>query len=153
ADFAGDVTLVFLSLKLLWGVKLPRRQRRLILSTFASSMVMSMTSLPHAIAQAFESHSLILITGDLEVSHVILSQIISSLIVCNLLVVVTYIYRVYLSSSESEDSSEDDDFTTPAPRSTQSLTTVDLSTLDPTTMGATNPNFRSTPAPSVSAAS
>ncbi|KAI9452677.1 hypothetical protein HD554DRAFT_2032436, partial [Boletus coccyginus] len=48
ADFAGDVTLVFLSLKLLWGVKLPRRQRRLILSTFASSMVMSMTSLPHA---------------------------------------------------------------------------------------------------------
>ena len=55
------------------------------------------------------------------------------MIACNLLVVVTYVYRVFLCSSDAElpsgsDPSDDDDFTTPTPRSrtTQDLTTVDL---------------------------
>lgn len=58
------------------------------------------------------------------------------MIVCNLLVVVTYVYRVFLSSDNDElpsgsDPSEDDDFTTPAPRSgsMQDLTTADLESL------------------------
>lgn len=63
-------------------------------------------------------------------THVECLQVVLSLVVCNLLVVVTYIYRAYICSSESEDASEDDDFTTPVFRSTrgaQCLTTVDLS--------------------------
>lgn len=54
------------------------------------------------------------------------------MIVCNLIVVVTYIYRVFWSSpdgdlpTESESSLDDDDFTTRSPRGTQNLTTVDL---------------------------
>lgn len=61
-------------------------------------------------------------------------QLLSSLIVCNLLVVVTYAYRVLQSSNPtslygSEGDTKDDDFTTPvvAPTGVQSLTTVDLS--------------------------
>ena len=42
---------------------------------------------------------------------------------------------MYVSSSESENSLEDDDFTTSVPRSTQLLTTVDLNTAGPTAMG------------------
>ena len=60
-------------------------------------------------------------------------QLTLALIVCNLLVVVTYMYRVILSSpngslpSESDSSSEDDDFTTPVcVTRTSRLTTVDL---------------------------
>jgi hypothetical protein len=58
------------------------------------------------------------------------------MIVCNLLVVVTYVYRVFLSSSDEEfpsgsDPLDDDDFTTPAPRSRSAhdLTTIDLESL------------------------
>lgn len=56
------------------------------------------------------------------------------MIVCNLLVVVTYAYRVLLRNPSDQelpstlDPSDDDDFTTPPPTSasTQSLTTVVL---------------------------
>lgn len=63
-------------------------------------------------------------------------QLTSTLIVCDLLVIVTYVYRVMLSSSneslssEQDDCSGDDDFTTRLP---SSLTTVDVNTLVTTT--------------------
>lgn len=67
ADFIGDATLVILSLKLLWSVKLPRRQRRMILLTFSSNTVMSMSSLLHAIAEVTYDQNLELISTNLEV--------------------------------------------------------------------------------------
>ena len=54
------------------------------------------------------------------------------MIVCNMVVVGTYIYRVFWSpsdedcTSEPERVSDDDDFTTPVPRRSENLTTVDL---------------------------
>ncbi|KAF8133390.1 hypothetical protein EV363DRAFT_1397623 [Boletus edulis] len=139
-DFAGDATLVIFSLRLLWGVKLPRRQRRMILAVFSSSAIITMVSLPRAIASIIGDDTLACIMLDLE--------LIFSSIVCNLLVVVTYIYRVYVNSSESEISSDDDDFTTPLPNSPRSLTTVDLNTPDLTTIGTTD-HFRSSFFPSL----
>ncbi|KAG6375955.1 hypothetical protein JVT61DRAFT_2832 [Boletus reticuloceps] len=157
-DFAGDATLIIFSLRLLWGVKLPRRQRRMILAVFSSSAIITMVSLPRAIASVIGDNTLACIMLDLEVclsaatnqrrAHASSCQLIFSSIVCNLLVVVTYIYRVYVSSSESEISSDDDDFTTPLPSSPRFLTTVDLNTPDLTTTGTTN-RFRSSFFPSL----
>jgi len=48
ADCVSDVALVNLALKLLWRVKLPQRQRRMILCVSSSSAIMSMFSLFHA---------------------------------------------------------------------------------------------------------
>lgn len=58
-------------------------------------------------------------------------QVTVFMLVCNMVVVVTFIYRVFCNScdddspSKPESSPYDDDFTTPLPR-TQNLTTVDL---------------------------
>ena len=51
ADCISDAALVILPLKLLWRVKLPRRQRRMILCLFSSSAVISVFSLFHASSQ------------------------------------------------------------------------------------------------------
>ncbi|KAI9573116.1 hypothetical protein HD554DRAFT_2059157 [Boletus coccyginus] len=126
-DCVSDVALIVLGLKLLWKVKLPRRQRRMILCVSSSSAILSMFSLLHATCRLIPVESGKHIASEMKLT--------SALIVCNLLVVVTYMYRMIFGSpngsfpSESESSSEDDDFTTRVPPNptTQLLTTVDLS--------------------------
>jgi len=129
SDLISDAILVILPLKLLWRVKLPRRQRRMILTLFTSSAVVSIFSLAHSTFQLFPRRYVLQYTLTYNL------EMMSSLFVCNLLVVVTCVYRAIRKSrdgsdfSESEDSSEDDDdFTTrnPARRTTEALTTVDL---------------------------
>ncbi|KAF9233062.1 hypothetical protein BU15DRAFT_66921 [Melanogaster broomeanus] len=51
-DGIAVLMLVVLPLCMLWKVKLPRRQRRMILSIFASSIVMAIGALFHTIGQA-----------------------------------------------------------------------------------------------------
>ncbi|KAF9239314.1 hypothetical protein BU15DRAFT_46946 [Melanogaster broomeanus] len=135
SDFVADLILVVLPLCMLWKVRLPRRQRRMILSIFASSIVMTIGALFHTLGQVFNDF-LVMTTG-------VNVEIALALIVCNLLVVVTYTYRFLLqdstsSSSSTEDTTDgtsasgdqDDDFTRPTrqPRTTTlNLTTVDLS--------------------------
>ncbi|KAH7890433.1 hypothetical protein F5I97DRAFT_29967 [Phlebopus sp. FC_14] len=128
-DVAADTILIFVSLRLLWRVKLPTRQRRMILCIFSSCAVMTLFSLLHALCQLIPVKDGQAIFLDLE--------IISSTIVCNLLVVVTYAYRVILAPTnpgneafeDSETSTTDDDFTTPT---TQRLTTLDFTNeMDP----------------------
>ena len=51
ANVFADVVTVMLSLKLLWRVKLPRRQCRMILYLFTASRFLCIISLAHAIAQ------------------------------------------------------------------------------------------------------
>ncbi|KAF8555029.1 hypothetical protein OG21DRAFT_1597068 [Imleria badia] len=107
-DCVSDAALVNLSLKLLWRVKLPGKLRRMILCLFSSSAIMSMFSLFHAICQLVPLESGKYIAFETELTW--------SLIVCNLLVVVTYMYRVILSSPDGSlpsESEADDDFTTP----------------------------------------
>jgi len=114
-------------LKLLWRVKLPRRQRRMLLCLFSANRFLCLASLAHLLAQWVGIRSIQAVLANL--------QLAIFLIVCNLLVVVTYVYRVFTSPPDedfptvSTNPSDDDDFTTPAPRSTENLTTVDLDLL------------------------
>ncbi|KAG2346732.1 hypothetical protein BDR05DRAFT_747708 [Suillus weaverae] len=114
---AADTILVIFSFRLLWNVNLPSRQRRMILAIFSSSMVMSMFSLFHAIAHFLVSTWVETVAVNLEAS--------SSLIICNLLVVVTYAYRVL---NRKPDDPEDDDYssTIPSVSPSQRLTTIVL---------------------------
>ncbi|KAF8550414.1 hypothetical protein OG21DRAFT_1446606 [Imleria badia] len=122
----ADMTSVIFPLKLLWRVKLPHRQRRMVLSLFTTSRFLCGFSLAHSIAQLVGNWSIEEILANL--------QLAVFMIVCNLLVVVTHVYRVFLKNSSDQeppsmsDPSDDDDFTTPARTSgsTQKLTTVDL---------------------------
>ncbi|KIJ08293.1 hypothetical protein PAXINDRAFT_102630 [Paxillus involutus ATCC 200175] len=124
-DCVAVLILVVLPLRMLWKVRLPRRQRRMILSIFASSIVLAFGALFHTLGQVLNVY-IVMIAG-------INVEIALSLIVCNLLVVVTCTYRFLLhddASSSGTDSTEDtsandDDFT--RPRTTLHLTTIDLS--------------------------
>ena len=60
-----------------------------------------------------------------------LSQLIAFVIICNLIVVVTYFYRFFLRSPDPEVES-DEAFTATPGITTDSLTTVDLVDLDMT---------------------
>ncbi|KAF9220657.1 hypothetical protein BS17DRAFT_713929, partial [Gyrodon lividus] len=129
-DCVAVSILVALPLRMLWKVKLPRRQRRMILSIFASSIVIAFGALFHTLGQVLDIF--VVMTAGINV------EVALSLIVCNLLVAVTCTYRFFLrdkdSSSDTEDSTEDtsvadDDFTLPTrlhSMTTQNLTTVEL---------------------------
>ncbi|KAF8129507.1 hypothetical protein EV363DRAFT_288600 [Boletus edulis] len=80
ANCASDAALVCLSLKLLWRVKLPQGRHRMVLSLFSSSVLMSMSSLFHAICQ---------LVVPLESAQYIAfdTEVFLSLIVCNLLII------------------------------------------------------------------
>ncbi|KIJ60785.1 hypothetical protein HYDPIDRAFT_43116 [Hydnomerulius pinastri MD-312] len=123
-DCIADFILICIPLKLLWDLNLARRQRKMILWIFASNIVMTFASLFHALCMVANITSLVCTAADFEMA--------TALIVCNLLVVVTLIYRVNHSIEVDEsDDSTDDDFTRPTrqPMTTQQLTTVDLSAL------------------------
>lgn len=131
----ADGILVVFPLRLLWNVNLPTRQRRMILAIFSSSIITTMFSLFHVTTQFLSLTEVEIIAVNLETS--------SSLIVCNLLVIVTYAYRAVNRKTDTDP--EDDDYTTPtlvAPISqrlttsdvapSQRFTTIDLSAFDET---------------------
>jgi len=130
-DCISDAILVALPLRLLWRVKLPPRQRRMILTLFSSSAIVSIFSLAtHGVFQ------MLLPKYPDEFAISFNMEIASALIVCNLLVVVTYVYRVICNlqdgsgTSELEDDGDDDFTTTRTPglsRTVERLTTVNLS--------------------------
>ncbi|KAI6147042.1 hypothetical protein BKA82DRAFT_368776 [Pisolithus tinctorius] len=109
-DLVTDAILIALPIKLLWSVKLPTRQRRMILLIFASGIMVTLAAI-------FRATSV-----DVEVAL--------SSIMCNLLVFVTFLYR-YLATPPRTIFDEDDDYTTPdRPRqTTQFLTTVEVHSL------------------------
>ncbi|KAI9573081.1 hypothetical protein HD554DRAFT_1138068 [Boletus coccyginus] len=148
---AADTMTVIFPFKLLWECKLPRRQRRMFISLFTASRFLCAFSLAHLIAQMIATKDVQDVLADLQLSVF--------LIVCNLVVVVTYIYRIFLNPSNvtlsygtGDPSDCDDDFTTPAPRSTQSLTTVDLeshcASVSEMSSGLKSNSFLSSTAPS-----
>ncbi|KAG9311985.1 hypothetical protein JVU11DRAFT_7255 [Chiua virens] len=136
SDCVAVLILVVLPLHMLWKVKLPRRKKRMILSIFASSVVLAFAAIFHTVGQ-FLNNTTVMIAG----MHAMASlhsvacrrclthfQVALSIIVCNLLVIVTYTYRFLLrdvGSDSTEDANDDDDFTSQV-RSMSSLTTVDL---------------------------
>ncbi|KIK74960.1 hypothetical protein PAXRUDRAFT_19396 [Paxillus rubicundulus Ve08.2h10] len=95
----------------------------MILSIFASSIVIAFAALFHTLGQVLNIR--IVMTAGINVEIALL------LIVCNLLVVVTCAYRSLShdnasSSDSTEDTSADDDDDFTRPRTTINLTTIDL---------------------------
>ncbi|KAG9310175.1 hypothetical protein JVU11DRAFT_9799 [Chiua virens] len=122
-DCVSDALLISLPVRLLWKMNLPANQRRMIIVIFSSSIIVTMASIFRAVCQIMRMSSLIGVASDVEIAF--------SVIVCNLLVVVTLVYRYFrrLSGSNgTESDSDDDDFTTPISgrTATPALTTVDV---------------------------
>jgi len=85
-DFSSDVALVAIPVFLLREVNSPKDQRILILSAFSTSILTSLISVVHVIFILTPDPGLQTITAQAEIAL--------SLVICNLLVIVTYIYRV-----------------------------------------------------------
>ncbi|KAG6329467.1 hypothetical protein ID866_9623 [Astraeus odoratus] len=125
-DFLSDAILIGLPLRLLWRIKLPKRQRRMILTIFASGIVVTFASCFRGSFQILNMSFLVMVGMDAEIGF--------SMIICNLLVFVTFIYRYGCATTPSQsersrsDDDEDDDYTTPMqyPRRTLLLTTIEL---------------------------
>ncbi|KAG8215899.1 hypothetical protein J3R82DRAFT_7869, partial [Butyriboletus roseoflavus] len=130
-DFVSEcvavLLLVVLPLRMLWRVRLSKRQRRMILSAFASSVVLVFAAAFHILGRILQI-SVVTVTG-------VNVEVTLSLFLCNFLVVVTYAYRYWIHHMASTDTEEledvspshDDDFTTPIVwTTTMHLTTVDL---------------------------
>ncbi|KAH7914891.1 hypothetical protein BJ138DRAFT_1142840 [Hygrophoropsis aurantiaca] len=119
-DLISDVILVALPLRLLWHMKLPRNQRIMILSIFSMSILCVFASVLHVVFLLPSAGFMAGMTADIEGAV--------GLIVCNLLVVVTYFYRVFRGGEDIESTIEPKlvlfrSSSTPA---TNTLTTVDL---------------------------
>lgn len=87
ADFVSDVVLVALPLRLMWNLQLPTRQRRLLITLFSASMMITLISIVHAVFVIGPAGFLEAISANI--------QIAVSLMVCNLAVVVRFFYRLF----------------------------------------------------------
>ncbi|KIJ62422.1 hypothetical protein HYDPIDRAFT_94501, partial [Hydnomerulius pinastri MD-312] len=121
-DLVSDAILVAMPLRMLWHVKLPRGERILILSIFSMSLLSCFASIIHVAFLIPDPSFMAGMTADIEGAL--------GLMICNLLVIVTYFYRVFRNGEDIETTS---DPTYPKPTGSSvslttfsSLTTVDL---------------------------
>lgn len=102
-DLVADACLVTVPMRMLWRVKLPRSQRRLILSIFTSSVASSFAGIIYTafvLKSQKQSGNWVYRTGF--VSSI---KAAVTLLVCNLLVIVMYLYRKFWKD-ENDDVSE-----------------------------------------------
>jgi len=99
-DLAGDVWLLLAPGFMLWQMKLPRSSHRLILAIFACGVFNTGASIAHTVFILKNNGLWISVTGHIQATI--------ALTICNLLVVVTCLYRVFNrdSNSSAEESSE-----------------------------------------------
>ncbi|KAH7925791.1 hypothetical protein BV22DRAFT_1104749 [Leucogyrophana mollusca] len=116
-DLISDVILVAMPLRLLWRVKLPRNQRIMILSIFSMSILCCFVSIIHVVFLLPAPSFMAGMTADIEGAV--------GLIVCNLLVIVTYFYRVFRGGEDIESTIE--------PKTTWSPQASDQSSTPPAT--------------------
>jgi len=104
-DCIADVLLSALPIWSLRNINLGRKRRILISSTFSASMVINIVTVTQAVA-FFQS----ITSGSIVFEHV---KVACSLIVCNLLVIVTFVYRIlHKRKTGIEDSIAETVFTT-----------------------------------------
>lgn len=97
ADFIADVLLSALPIRFLGSVKLSRQRKILISSALSASMVINIVTVMQAVA-FFQR----LTSGSIIFEHV---KVACSMIVCNLLVIATFIYRIlHKGNTSMEDS-------------------------------------------------
>ncbi|KAL4078103.1 hypothetical protein V8B97DRAFT_1210198 [Scleroderma yunnanense] len=85
-DVIADLCLVALPIRLLRGTKLSWMKRILIQSTFSASMCITIVTIIHSVVLLKDTSSGNLLFGHFKAAL--------SLLICNLLVIVTFIYRV-----------------------------------------------------------
>ncbi|KAG1764898.1 hypothetical protein EV702DRAFT_92221 [Suillus placidus] len=87
-DIVADISLVAAPLHLLRNVGLSRSRKILVLSAFSASLLITAITIPHSI--------ILLEINNIDAITVILAHVKSalSLVICNLLVIVTFVYRV-----------------------------------------------------------
>ncbi|KAG1769446.1 hypothetical protein EV702DRAFT_978710, partial [Suillus placidus] len=117
-DCLSDIILIVLPLRLLWSLKLPKRQKRMIFATFFSNIMVTMISIFRGVCQIAKYKTVLGTATDFQTAL--------SLLVCNLLVVVAFLYRIFgFTAVDDSVSGDDDDYAT---RTTTGavFTTVDL---------------------------
>ncbi|GLB43257.1 hypothetical protein LshimejAT787_1301580 [Lyophyllum shimeji] len=92
-DLTADACLVTIPLRMLWRVKLPRTQRRLILSIFASSFVSSLVGIVYTVF-VFQKQKGGQVWG-YWIGLIAGIKAAVTLLVCNLLVIVMFLYRIF----------------------------------------------------------
>ncbi|KAI6143148.1 hypothetical protein EDD17DRAFT_210557 [Pisolithus thermaeus] len=90
-DSLADLILVCLPLRLLWRLRVPSDQRTMILAVFSSSILTSIVSVIHT-AYTIPPSFIGGVTANVEAAV--------NLVVCNLLVLVTFIYRIRRSGRD-----------------------------------------------------
>ncbi|KZP25344.1 hypothetical protein FIBSPDRAFT_783324 [Athelia psychrophila] len=98
-DFSSDAILIVLPLRLLWGVNLPRHMRKLLFSIFSASCLVTIVSTIHATFLLGPAGLLEGLTANVEASV--------SLIVANLAVIVTHVYRLLRNGEDIDHSAYD----------------------------------------------
>ncbi|KAG6334463.1 hypothetical protein ID866_4625 [Astraeus odoratus] len=85
-DVVADMCLVALPIRLLADAKLSRSGRILIQSAFSASLLITVVTVVHSVALLKDTSSGTFLLGNVRTAV--------SLVVCNLLVIVTFVYRV-----------------------------------------------------------
>ncbi|KAG1736770.1 hypothetical protein EDB19DRAFT_1895986 [Suillus lakei] len=117
-DCLSDTILILLPLRVLWSLKLPKRQKRMIFAIFSSSIIVTIISIFRGVCQIAKYTTVLGTATDFQTAL--------SLLVCNLLVVVTFLYRIFgFTGADDGVSSDDDDYTTRI-TTHEVFTTVDL---------------------------
>ncbi|KDR78337.1 hypothetical protein GALMADRAFT_224707 [Galerina marginata CBS 339.88] len=92
-DITGDLWLFLSPAYMLWHMKLPRRHHRLILTIFGCSLFTSASCVAHIYFILAHQPVWLGITGHIQLGV--------SIVVCNLLVLVTNIYRIFSNDEEN----------------------------------------------------
>ncbi|KAH7911733.1 hypothetical protein BJ138DRAFT_1149942 [Hygrophoropsis aurantiaca] len=117
-DVLSDAILVALPLRILWAIKLRRkRHRKMVLTAFSSSIIISLVSIFRTTCRLMELPFLVLIGAELELA--------SCHVVCSLLVVVTYLDR-WLGNDSCDEETSRHGSDCPSQEYSMHLTTVDL---------------------------
>jgi hypothetical protein len=118
-DVAADISLVAVPLYLLKNVGLSRNKKILVQSAFGASLLTTAVTIPHSTLLIFDIFN----TTTLMFAHI---KAALSLIICNLLVIVSFLYRVYSKDTFDQSFASDGVFTsvimTPMDSSTNILT-------------------------------
>ncbi|KAF8981314.1 hypothetical protein BDQ17DRAFT_886043 [Cyathus striatus] len=108
---------------MLWQMSLPRKHFRLLQAIFACEVFVTIAGITHGIF-IIEKHYFWMASA-------VHFEIASSLIVCNLLVVVTYIYRVFWSTGETRIESAEETARVPTEELCMQMRTPSIPSRDP----------------------
>lgn len=96
----SDIIVVSLALYLLWGIKLPAKERIMILAALSTSIIVTIVSVFQPICQLMHFGSILRVATAFELAI--------SLLTCNLLVATTHVYKIVIHRRRSDSESNTD---------------------------------------------